>query len=412
MSTDIKFNVIIPTRERADVLVHCLRTVVAQDYQNLNIIVSDNFSQDHTRDVVTSFSDDRIQYINTGSRLSMSHNWEFALNHVTDGWVMFLGDDDGLYPWALQTLNTLIQAHDVEAVSSVFGFFQWPGHFSNSLQGKLAIPLSDSASVKSSRTELERVFSGKSIYQNLPWLYNGGAASLALINRARDQNGRFFCSQIPDLYSAIALSSFTDKYLSNRTPIAIAGVSKHSTGTAHWHSSPGEEDQPMSRFKSEQNIPFHQTLILGKSLQVMLYECYLQSWHLHHGDLGISLNDQLQVAMKTAPLAQLKTIREECRMIAEKNGLSFVDHGISWRHKFKRFPSTVKQEWLNLKGEPMRLGILNVYDATVASAYIYKFMRQSALRCSFSLATNIIGIVMTKIRSVSGQIWRTEKVTR
>ena len=36
MGDRVKFSVIIPTRERSDVLLHCLRTVVAQDYENLD----------------------------------------------------------------------------------------------------------------------------------------------------------------------------------------------------------------------------------------------------------------------------------------------------------------------------------------------------------------------------------------
>ena len=82
--TSTHFNVIVPTRERADVLLHCLRTIVAQDYERLKIIVSDNFSQDHTEEIVRSFRDERISYLNTGARLSMSHNWEFALGHASE----------------------------------------------------------------------------------------------------------------------------------------------------------------------------------------------------------------------------------------------------------------------------------------------------------------------------------------
>jgi len=69
-----KFTVIVPTRERADVLGPALKTVVEQDYDNLRILVSDNFSNDSTRDMVESFRDPRIIYINTGKRLSMSLN--------------------------------------------------------------------------------------------------------------------------------------------------------------------------------------------------------------------------------------------------------------------------------------------------------------------------------------------------
>ena len=185
----LKFNVIVPTRERADTLRHCLRTLVVQEYSNLNIIVSDNCSQDDTREVATSFSDDRITYLNTGKRLSMSHNWEFALNHVSDGWVMFLGDDDGLYPWALESLDRLIRSHDVEAVSSACGSFVWPGHFQDSLDGRLLVPLTSSVRVKKTRKELARVFAGKLSYTALPWLYHGGGG-LPGADQPRARQGR------------------------------------------------------------------------------------------------------------------------------------------------------------------------------------------------------------------------------
>src|SRR5690349_14295603 len=100
-----KYTVVIPTRERADTLYHTLRTCVDQDYENLSILVSDNCSADNTADVVHSFRDKRIQYIKTPARLSMSANWDFALDHVTEGYVNFIGDDDGLIPGSLDIVN-------------------------------------------------------------------------------------------------------------------------------------------------------------------------------------------------------------------------------------------------------------------------------------------------------------------
>jgi glycosyltransferase involved in cell wall biosynthesis len=111
MDEGIKFTVIIPTRERADTLYHSLRSVVAQDYGNLNILVSDNFSGDGTREVVQSFPDARIRYINTGRRLAMHENWEFALAQVSGGYVTIIGDDDALLPHALRDMAGLIQGN-------------------------------------------------------------------------------------------------------------------------------------------------------------------------------------------------------------------------------------------------------------------------------------------------------------
>lgn len=50
-----RFTVVIPTRERCDTLEHAFHTCVIQDYDDLEIIVGDNFSQDRTRKVVESY---------------------------------------------------------------------------------------------------------------------------------------------------------------------------------------------------------------------------------------------------------------------------------------------------------------------------------------------------------------------
>jgi glycosyltransferase involved in cell wall biosynthesis len=390
VTENIRFNVIVPTRERADTLLHTLRTIVAQDYENLNILVSDNFSGDETKNVVQSFSDPRIKYLNTGKRLSMSANWEFALSHVSEGWVMYLGDDDGLYLGALQLLNELIQANNVEAVTSAFGNFQWPGHFEYSLPGRLAIPLTSSVKLKQSKDALVRAFSGRIPHTKLPWLYHGGAASIELINRARDENGRFFCAQIPDVYSAVALSSIAHKYLDIGIPIVVNGASKHSLGMAWMRSLNAKEEQPVLRFKSEANMPFHESLIIGKSEQIVMYECYLQSWHIHHGDLNISLDHQLRVAIKVAPSNDFKDIQEQCRMIASKNKMAYAVAGPKWLYELLRLPSTLHDKYFSLVLQPKSMGVENVYDAAMVSTYAYRFLRKEVWGLTLFLMINFI----------------------
>lgn len=137
MSENNKYTVIIPTRERAETLRYTLRTVVEQDYANLTIIVSDNFSQDNTQDVVSSFSDPRIHYLNTGKRTSMSENFEFGLNHVSKGFVLFLGDDDGLLPGAIRRVNTIVEKTGMRAVTSGIAQYVWPNHPDEHLRNKM-----------------------------------------------------------------------------------------------------------------------------------------------------------------------------------------------------------------------------------------------------------------------------------
>lgn len=57
----------------------------------------------------------------------MSHNWEFALSHIADGWVTIVGDDDGLLPGSLQKVAALIRSTGTLAVQSATCRYQWPG---------------------------------------------------------------------------------------------------------------------------------------------------------------------------------------------------------------------------------------------------------------------------------------------
>ncbi len=86
-----------------DTLHHCLSALLEHDYDNFGILVSDNASRDGTEDTVASFNSPKIEYVNTGSRVSMTENWEYALSHVSHGWITFIGDDDGLVPGGLST---------------------------------------------------------------------------------------------------------------------------------------------------------------------------------------------------------------------------------------------------------------------------------------------------------------------
>jgi len=239
------------------------------------------------------------------------------------------------------------------------------------MQGSLSVPIRKSTILKNSREELRRVFSGHLAYAKLPWLYNGGAASINVINRARHPDGRFFCSQIPDMYSAVALSLATENYLFIEIPLAINGASMHSTGCSGMCSAAGKDGGPAFKFQSEENIPLHESLLVGKSLQIVLYECYLKSWHLHHDNLKITLEDQLQVAIKVAPYEQWPDVKEQCRQIAVRNGICFTDKKESVKDKIFRFHYYQRAMSWTVSFDAKRLEIRNVHDAALASATIY-----------------------------------------
>jgi glycosyltransferase involved in cell wall biosynthesis len=317
----IKFTVVIPTRERCDTLEGTIRTCVNQDYEDLEIIVSDNFSQDNTKDVVQSFDDRRLHYINTGKRLSMSDNWEFALSHVDGGYVLYLGDDDGLLPGALSELQMIIQETGCDAVSWKSAEYYWPSCAEASYRNLLLFPLKTGLEQRNTREVLEEVLAFRRNYLDLPLLYKGVVRHEAIKKAARE-SGRFFHSMIPDVYSAIALASVLQTYWYSYKPYALNGASPHSTGAAAF--SAGEHGRPEREFLSEDNMPFHKMMAYAPSMAILVGESLLQAREYISAAKTFEIDLKRLVKVATENAKHLPTIQYE-RVTAAINEIGRIN---------------------------------------------------------------------------------------
>ena len=97
-------SVVIPTYNHADFLKVAITSVVEQTYQNFEIIIVDNHSNDHTNEVVNSFNDNRIHFhkINNNGVIAASRN--LGVDHTKGEWIAYLDSDDFWYPTRLQCL--------------------------------------------------------------------------------------------------------------------------------------------------------------------------------------------------------------------------------------------------------------------------------------------------------------------
>lgn len=322
------FTVIIPTRERSDTLMYALRTALSQDYDQFEVLVSDNASEDDTRKKVISISDPRLKYVNTGQRVSMSENWEFALSHVDKGWITIIGDDDALLPGTLSKVNEIIKKTGTSAIRSDVCSYRWPG-FNGSSYGELRVGLKKGYEIRESGPMLQQVLNGARYYNELPMLYNGGFISFDLIRQAKLMTESLFMSMTPDVYSAIVFSLLTDSYVFSYEPLAINGASLHSGGTAAFERVKQMRSyDPAEKFWSEKNIPFHDDLPLlengrpVRSIQVIVYEAYLQAKKFHaFKQVSTNHADQLKLAIKKNSGVDHSEIVEWARLFAQKHGL-------------------------------------------------------------------------------------------
>ena len=99
----------IPTYNRADCfLKQALQSAVNQTYGNIEIIVSDNCSTDHTEDLVNEFSDSRIKYIKHNNNIGANNNFNFCVNRAKGDYFLLLHDDDLIDPDLVETCMDVV----------------------------------------------------------------------------------------------------------------------------------------------------------------------------------------------------------------------------------------------------------------------------------------------------------------
>ncbi len=102
----------IPTYNRANSYLRCaLRSAVNQTYKNIEIIVSDNCSQDDTESVVKEFNDPRIRYYRQKKNIGPLNNRNFCLEQSRGEHFLMLLDDDLIDDDFVSTCMDAVRGH-------------------------------------------------------------------------------------------------------------------------------------------------------------------------------------------------------------------------------------------------------------------------------------------------------------
>jgi glycosyltransferase involved in cell wall biosynthesis len=332
-----QFTVVIPTRERCDTLRSTLQTCVTQDYDNLTILVSDNASQDATPEAVQSFSDPRIRYVRSAQRLSMASNWEFALSHVEDGFVIVLGDDDGMLPHSIRELAELLEETRVDAISWDQAVYTWPSCKGGKVPNRLRQTLSRSHEVRDAQKDLADVIAYRRLFKLLPSLY-WGAVHRNVLRRATPSNGRFFHCVNPDIYSCVASTSCLDRFVVADGPYSVRGLSAHSTGMS-FTLGDTSKSSTVGTFWKEVDLPVHPKVAMVPSPVVYLTEAYEQ---VRDHVPGVSLPSPDYAAMFHGAMEEIATSQAEAAYVLVRDAVLDIGkkHGLedAARKAVEKFP--------------------------------------------------------------------------
>jgi hypothetical protein len=233
-----RFSIVIPTRERAGTLRYTLQTCLAQEFDDVEIVVSDNQSSPATRQLVADLADRRLKYCRTPSLLAMTDSWEFAVEQASGEYVTVLGDDDALLPHALPEIDRLLRMLDTTVLHWEAVCYNWPDMPPQEYASpnELLIPLKQVNYFHpirrcQSHAVIRAAANRQVSYAQLPMIYCS-AVRRGAIDLLRQRVGRVFRSRSPDIYSSFALAYLCASYYSVAAPITINGLSGKSNGVA------------------------------------------------------------------------------------------------------------------------------------------------------------------------------------
>ena len=241
MGQSPKFSIVIPTRNRGYLVGDAIQSALSQEFDDFEVIVSNNSSEDDTEQVVNRLADPRLRYFRTASALGMPDSWEFAISQARGEWVLVLEDDNVASAYLLQEIAAAERDFNTEVVVwALYHYYTERAAASVFRNSYVSYPVSMGATVQSSRDALGRLFRLLPS-ENTPKMFNS-ACKATVIQKVRARLGRFFISPAPDFTACVAILGFIDSYVYLDRPLYL-----NAGGDTTPHASP----KSFTRFVSD-----------------------------------------------------------------------------------------------------------------------------------------------------------------
>ena len=233
----MKFSVLLPTRNRLKYLRYAVDSVLAQDYDNWEIIISDNDSEEDVFSYIKSLNDSRIKYFRTTTFISVTENWNNAINNSTGDYVIMLGDDDILLKRYFSRMIELFQRYNYPNLIYANAYiYTYPGVIPRYPNGLLhscvTYPVfQDSEEPFWLTKELARFLVQGHLDFNAHFGTNMQFVLMkkSVIEKTKVDN-KFFHSPYPDVYAMNVMILETQNVLICPKEMVVIGVTPKSTG--------------------------------------------------------------------------------------------------------------------------------------------------------------------------------------
>ncbi len=136
---EVLVSIVMPAYNCEKHVVHAINSVLAQTYQNWELLVLDDGSKDNTQHIIEVFckNDNRIKALPNEKNMGVSTTRNRGIEHASGEWIAFLDSDDMWDPEKLQKQFQIIEKESAEFIFTGASYINEEGE---PYKGTFAVP--------------------------------------------------------------------------------------------------------------------------------------------------------------------------------------------------------------------------------------------------------------------------------
>ena len=253
----MRYSVLLPTRNGGQFLRNCIESILSQDYDDFELVISDNANSDATPAIVAEYrAHPKVRAIRLDEPVSVTDNWNAAYRASSGDYVLMMGDDDYLLPNYFRAMDALLERHALPDCVLYNGFsFVAPGSISDDPRSYYSpdhfafgrgFEREHELSAEERRAIVHDMFRWK------PRIPLNMQTTLVARRAAERIAGGFFQPPFPDHYALNAMLVMGCRWVFSPERLVIVGVSPKSFG--HYVYS-GEQESGLKYLGIDQQFP-------------------------------------------------------------------------------------------------------------------------------------------------------------
>lgn len=241
-----RFSIIIPCRNAGNTLYYTLKTCLNQSFQGeYEIVISDNSDRAWGADTPTyqicqKLNDSRIKYYRAPRDLSLMKNFEYGYLKAEGEFLLSMGADDGILPWALEELDSIITEYPQRPVWLWHeAFYKWAEVNNNIMAGSgKAILNVENAYEKGSpnifqyatQGIFQKAFTQYAYMYYLPQIYHNSGIRREYLATLYEKTGVLWAGISQDMCMAVTVANVEQELGFIDNLLTITGISNASIG--------------------------------------------------------------------------------------------------------------------------------------------------------------------------------------